>query len=156
MKDEERARQVALRYCAVRQRSAFEIIRRLKEKGFESKIIDTLIKDLAESDYINDARFAQEFCDIYRNRRGYGLQRLKKELQKKGVASEIIDQILGFLSEDDDYLLAKNIAKKRVEFIRKVTTNNKKITVQDQKRIYDYLVRRGFSFQVARKVIKEL
>jgi len=50
----------ALRLLSFRARSTFELIERLKEKGFSPAAIGPAIEHLSEAGYLNDEAFARE------------------------------------------------------------------------------------------------
>jgi len=55
--------------------------------------IDRVVAWCYESNYLDDARFAERFV-ASRSRKGYGPQRIRMELGQKGVAKPLIDETL--------------------------------------------------------------
>lgn len=76
---------------------------------------------------------------------------LKHELKGRGISSDIIDAALTEKSEKyDEYEVALSMAKDRFERLKKL--DRRKAT----KRIYDFLVRRGFKYDNIRRVVESL
>ena len=68
--------------------------------------------------------------------------RLKKELQQKGVSSEIIETTLAATNRTDETEIKKIIAKKRRQYA-------------DDDKLIAYLTRQGFSYQLSKALVLE-
>jgi len=134
-----------------RPRSESEIRQRLKLKGYEDEVIDEVIAGLKRIGEIDDVKFAGIWINsrMYMNPAGDVV--LRHELRGKGVSDSIIDAALEAKSKDyDEYEVALNIARERFERLKKL--DRKKAT----KRLYDFLMRRGFKYETVRRIIEEL
>lgn len=146
-----RARSNAYALLRQRPRSEFEIRQRLKLKGYEADVIEEVIAGLRRSGEIDDARFAKMWIDsrMYTNPAGDVV--LRHELKDKGVSAEIIDAALEAKSKSyDEYEVALNIARERFERLKKLDRP------KAAKRLYDFLIRRGFKYETVRRIIEEL
>ena len=80
-----------MKLLARRDHSVHELTVKLKP-FYSSGEIETVIERCLQENWLNDARFAENYI---RNRSsGYGPRRIAMELQQKGVAGEIIRQAL--------------------------------------------------------------
>jgi regulatory protein len=131
----------SLRVLALRDHSEAELRRKLKEKGYDAEGIEGSVARLKELGYLDDARFARTFAaSAIRNGRGYGA-RLKLELARRGVATEIIQDTLAELFQEfgEAQVLAETIAHRFAGFDPGTATDKEK------RRVVGYLQRKGFS-----------
>ncbi|MDN4594411.1 regulatory protein RecX [Polycladomyces subterraneus] len=139
LEEEERNKvwQAALKYLQYKPRTALEVERYLIGKGFAAPHVRAAMDKLNRYGYIDDRRFAAAWVE---QRRGNGRGRLllRKELEQKGIAADIIDEVLAEVPEEADQELARSLAEKRYERLRRYPWP----TVE--RRLGHYLLRRGF------------
>ena len=147
-----RAKNITLRLLAKRMRTKKELIDKLQQKGFSESVIDYMIQELMRIGLIND----EEFTEKYINnsivlKKPYGKYALGYKLQKLGIQKNIIEQKLPtLLSENDEYELALNLARKKRALLSKYDEHKKK------QRISSFLATRGFNWDIINKVFTEL
>jgi len=91
----------AARYLSYRPRSEFELRERLSRLGFDSDSIEAVLTRLKEQGLVDDTDFARFWRD---NRQSFSPRSrwlTGLELRRKGVAEEVIDQVVGDVSDDD-------------------------------------------------------
>lgn len=146
----QKARNYAFLLLKFRPRSEKEVYARLKKKKFNPEIIQKTLAFLKDEGFIDDKYFARAWVES-RIKRPLGLRRLKQELRVMGVDKEIvdsqIDEIKKNYSEGD--IVAK-IAQERLNRIKGIDPQ------KTRRRIYTYLLRRGFSPEVVIDVISQL
>jgi regulatory protein len=131
----------SLRVLALRDHSEAELRRKLKEKGYQEPGIEESVARLKELGYLDDARFARLFASsAIRNGRGYGA-RLKLELARRGVAREIVSEVLAELSEEfgEAEILGELLARRFADFDPDTATE------KQRRKVVGYLQRKGFS-----------
>ena len=133
---------VALRALTARARSEKEIVEKLRQRGFDEHEIAKAMAKLTEYALVDDGAFAGQWAR-HRAGRGLGPWRIARELREKGVDREAADVALEALSEDTLLASATELAAKH---LRRGDDNAKR-------RAMDALVRRGFSFAMARTAI---
>ncbi len=80
-----------------------------------------------------------------------GRYKLNQELRIKGIKQNIIQKIIDkTYNEIDELTLARNLIKEKI-----VSSEIKNIRI-DPKKIYNFLLRRGFSVEVSRNIYDEL
>ena len=137
--------QRTLEWVLVRPRSIKEtkdyLYRKLTKTSSEeiSRLRDEIIERLVSKGYLDDDEFAQYYVENRFVKKGISRERLKMELMRKGVLSEIIEKVLD--SRNDEEEIKKIIAKKRDKY--------------DDDKLISYLVRQGFSYQLARSLVLE-
>ena len=140
-------------YALLRQRprSEFEIRNRLKLKGYGLEIVDGVIEVLRRAGEIDDERFAKLWVDSRMQMNPAGDVVLRYELKEKGLSDAIIEAALAKKAEEyDEYDVAFNMAGERFERLKKL--DRKKAL----KRLYDFLLRRGFKYETVRKVVEKM
>jgi regulatory protein len=146
------AREAALRLLAVRPRSAAELARRLRMKGYAPEIAEEVIGRMRELGMIDDAAFAGMLARDRVRLRPQGSRRLANELRQKGVDEEtartaIRETLEG--EETDERELARRAAAKwkpRADEDRD----------RARRRLHGFLARRGFDADVIREVLDEI
>ena len=134
----------ALRLLAMRDHSEAELRGKLVRRGFPLTEIDQTVGRLYDLRYLDDRRFATAWATAALNS-GWGVgPRLKLELQRRGVASAVIEATLTELAEehDEQQVLAQLLAKRFAGF------NPQTADERQRRRVYAYLQRRGFSLNM--------
>ena len=140
-------------YALLRQRprSEFEIRSRLKLKGYGVDVVDGVVEGLRRAGEIDDVRFAKLWVDSRMQTNPVGDVVLRYELKEKGVNDTIITAALAKKAEEyDEYEVAFSMAGERFERLKKL--DRKKAL----KRLYDFLLRRGFKYETVRKVVEKI
>lgn len=143
-----RAKNNAYMLLRMRPRSEFEIRHRLKLKGYEGELIEGIVSDLKRLGDIDDAKFAKFWVESRMHANPVGDVVLKQELKEKGVNDSLIEATLQAKAEHyDEYEVAFSMAKERFERFKRL--DRRKAT----KRMYDFLMRRGFKYDTVQKII---
>ncbi len=140
-------------YVLLRQRprSEFEIRNRLRLKGYSEDIIEFVVQALKRIGEIDDARFAKLWVDSRMHMNPVGDVVLRHELKEKGVAEALIEGALAKKAEDyDEYDLAFSMAAEQYGRLKKIDRR------KALKRVYDFLLRRGFKYDTIRRIVEEL
>ena len=106
-----------------------------------SEFSEEIVSRLVDRGYLDDKRFAEFWVENRFVKKGVSRKRLRMELAKKGVAKEIIDEVLDV--RDDEEELRKMIARKWAKY-------------DDKQKLMAYLCRQGFSYDLVRNMIDEM
>jgi len=146
----QKAKDYAFLLLKFRLRSENEIRQRLKKKKFDADIIEMTLFFLKDKGFIDDNYFAKTWIES-RIKKPLGIRRLKAELSIKGINKAIIDtqidEIKKSYSEED---IVGGIAKDRLNKLKGIDPQKAK------KRVYAYLLRRGFSPEVVIDVLNQI
>lgn len=142
-----RCRDAALGYLNYRPRSEQELRERLTRRGFASEIVTAAIGQLKEQGLVNDRSFAQFWKDNRESFRPRSQRLTRQELRRKGVAEDIIDQVV---TGADDNESAHRAALSK---IRSVSTPDYDVF---RRRLGGYLQRRGFSYPVIERTVRQV
>ncbi|MFW6172711.1 MAG: regulatory protein RecX [Elusimicrobiota bacterium] len=97
MNDSERkeeAMKKAFRYLKYRERSKYEVEKKLLNEGFEKDIVENIIEELLEKNIVNDKRFTRMYVEDSLNIKQKGPYRIDKELRKFGIEDHLITDTL--------------------------------------------------------------
>ncbi|GAB4295098.1 MAG: hypothetical protein Kow0098_17160 [Ignavibacteriaceae bacterium] len=142
-------RQRALNLLARRLHSSGEIRTKLRSKGFEKHLVDSVVDQLSESNLIDDRRFARAFIDEKRRIRNWSINRIRKELYKRGIRQDIIKAILTDVETDDtEKEHAFNIAIRKYKLLSQRFTDQRKI----RQKLIASLLAKGFDFAICKEV----
>jgi regulatory protein len=148
-KAREKTMQRAVKLLAAKPRSVAELRERLLEKDWtNAEIVDGVLARLSEYGYLNDERFAFSFASYKVRQKAVGRGRLRRDLQLKKVDKETAEEALKLVFEEtpEEELIERAIEKR-------TRLRGRPQTRAETKSLYDYLLRRGFSYElVAQKV----
>lgn len=140
----------AILLLSYRGRSSKEIADKMKEKGYAADIIDTTLQKLGQLGYVNDVEFAKILIRDKQRLKKAGKNLIRVELWQKGIASDLIDQLVNqSISEEDEFERAKTL------FLKKVNTYSRDDQKAKKRKGYGFLIRKGYSSEIASRVIRE-
>ena len=137
----------AVHYLSYRPRSESELRERLHQRGFDGDTQEAIITRLKEQGLVDDMAFAQFWKD---NRESFSPRSqwlTKLELRRKGVASNIIDQVVDAIDDDDSaYRAAQSKA-------RSLPLSDYQLF---RHRLGEHLKQRGFGYKVIHHTVERL
>ena len=146
-------KQRAFRYLGRRQHSTSELRIKLKQKGYETELINDVLDDLKQKNYLDDTKFANMFVEEKIKLKLWGEQKLRSELIKKGIKTEIISDVLRNIISDEDKLNnAMTVAEKKYDTLRNRNVENDVI----KSKLIAFLKSRGYNYDVIKEVCDEL
>jgi regulatory protein len=123
---------------------------RLKQKGHRGIIIAATIDSLKTKGMLDDLAFAKLWIGDRISLKPAGKSLIAGELRSKGIDDATIDEAFGgYEGLYDEYELALPLARKKIRTIRGVEPEKAK------RKVFDFLLRRGFSRNTIWKVIKD-
>lgn len=135
-KTEQEAKNAALYLLSRREYSRKELTEKLAKRS-ESIGLDDVLNELEQSGYQSDRRFTESFIRM-RMGQGHGLIRIRFDLQRKGVQSEMTEQVLESMAPDW-FELAQALYRRK--YRTALTANDYK----DRAKRIRYMSQRGFS-----------
>ena len=144
---------LAYHYLKFRMRTVWEMRRYLTNKAekyrLAQKDIDDCVQHLIDEQLLDDAKFVEAYVHTRTAVKPKGTFVLKQELHKLGVHKDIIDSFFSHNPVDEEPLARAILARK----LKSLTT------IPDEKKRFQkaitFLQRRGFSFDLAKKVYYE-
>src|SRR3954447_13536303 len=113
MSDHERAIERALRSLAVRERTEHELRLFLERRRFEPDVIDDVVGALREEGLLEHAGYARRFAEDRRLLGRWGSERITRDLVRRGIERELIDNALAGHDRDDELAVAVELLNRR-------------------------------------------
>lgn len=126
-----------LKLLAIRDYSEYELRCKLQAKNFSAAEIEEVITTCQSKNWQNDMRFCEQFL-FSRVHKGYGLLRIKQEMQQKGIQNEVFQHVLA-QNEIDWFALAKQV------LVKKYPNYSAEKDLKNKQKMWRYLYSRGFS-----------
>jgi regulatory protein len=146
-------RQRAFRFLGRRLHSVSELRTKLLQKGYDKLLVEGVLNELKEKDYLNDNEFAKMFIDEKIKTKLWGERKLRNELIKKGVNAEIITEtIKNSIPAEDNFTNAMEIATKKYKVLTKKSLDNNVI----KRKLISFLNSRGYDYDVIKEVCNKL
>ncbi len=137
-------------FCAYQERCHVEVAEKLRSLGVEQPVADDIIVHLINSGFLNEERFAKSFARGKHRIKFWGKVRITAELKARGISSYNISAALSELDPEEYVQQFETIAHRSWEAMREPDIARKK------KKIYDYLLRKGFENQMIYDKLKLL
>ena len=141
-----RARERSVDLLKASDKSESQIRSRLEEDGFPQPVIDRTIALLKKHRYVDDEAFARRYVENGGTRKSR--RQLAYELRQKGVDSELVDQALREAAPPEEETVRRLVQKK--------VGNPGDLSREELQKLYAFLGRKGYSYEVIRRVIGEI
>ena len=125
-------------FCAIQDRSQYEVKKKMRDWGVEEYIIDNIVADLIIEKFIDERRFAESFCRGKFRIKKWGKIKIKNELKKRRISNSCINKGLEQIDLKEYSLLLNELFKKKKNSIKeknKFIRNGKIAKVSSTKRI---------------------
>jgi SOS response regulatory protein OraA/RecX len=127
--------------------SRAELTARLIDRGFIRDDVEAALDRLAESQALDDRRAAFAHVRTASRLKGRGRRRIQHELEARGFSRDVVREALAEIPPDDD-----------LDAIRRFVDRKRRTlddTPQGRRRLFNQLVRRGFSAEMISRVLKK-
>ncbi|PDQ34749.1 MAG: hypothetical protein B5766_09820 [Candidatus Lumbricidophila eiseniae] len=127
--------------------SEYEVRTFMRVHGADDPTIDDLIDRYRRYGYLDDYRLAAQLVQAGRVRRGLGNAALLREVERRGIPSDIAQTALDERSQDDELESARTLAERRMRQLERLD----KVTAS--RRLTAYLQRRGYSAELVQRAV---
>lgn len=143
---EKRAKLRAMHILERADRTEAELYAKLKQDQYPEDIIACAMQYVKSFGYVGDRAYAKRFVES--KRRNKSQRELMMLLQQKGIQSEYISEALedSYSESDEKDTIRKLVEKKHFQI--------EEATVEEKKKMFDYLLRKGFRYEDIRQVIQ--
>ena len=143
--DFRRARERALYLLDVRDYSFMEMYEKLT-KNYSEEISLRVCKDLAESRFIDDRRYAESRARELFEVKRVGVCKARQELKKRGIPESIIEEVLEeYADEKEAFARLEELVEKKYE---RYLTDEKGV-----KKVKNALLRQGYRYSEINEVL---
>lgn len=142
----------AFRLLSYKPRSVAELRERLLEKEWaDETTVDQVIARLKELRHLDDEQLATNMAASRLTVKPLGRTRLRRDLQRKKLPAQTVENALdeAYTEQSEETLIDRAI-EKRVRLKGRPTTR------EESKKLFDYLVRRGFSYDLVIRKIRSI
>jgi len=140
------ATQSAIRLIAHQARTESELRKRLTRNGFSHSAVDVAIARLRDWNYLDDQDFARRWVESREGHRPRSASMIKRELVGKGVDAETAERIVDE-AEIDEYKIALELG------LKWAARPAREDPAARRRRLAAYLQRRGFGWDIVRRVL---
>ncbi|MEA2065736.1 MAG: RecX family transcriptional regulator [Thermotogota bacterium] len=134
----DKALKKAHHYLKYRERSKYEIKKKLRSEGFNDQVIEDVVEKLSEKNILNDNRFTRMYIEDSIRIKKRGPHRVRRELKNLGI---------------EDYLISDALKEFRDDFIETLGvvienyTPDKRMDEKELLKLKRKLYRKGFSVE---------
>jgi len=132
-----------------RNRSEKELQERLRKKGFSELHISVTLKHLKQSGYLDDHALALDLKRQAFNNKLLGHNRARIFLLDRGLPDDIVNETMTYDEETE-------AQKIQVLMDKKIKTMGICPDNKERKKLWDFLVRKGYSYNTIRNALRKL
>jgi regulatory protein len=140
------ARDLAWGALNLRDRTVAELARLLARKRVEPAAIETVVTELLEQGYLDDARFAKRFAEDRRRLDEWGAERIGRRLAALGIDRELIAEAVGEQAAGEELQAAVALLQRRFPV--------PPTTPRDRDRALAVLLRKGYELELAHDAVR--
>ncbi|WP_461610550.1 recombination regulator RecX [Cytobacillus kochii] len=145
-----KAYNTAIHYLSSRMRSESEVRTHLIKKEYAVELIDEVIHKLYQYQFLNDEEFAIAFVRTQKNTTDKGPNIIKHELKDKGIAENIIQDVIELYPKEEQVETAISLCQKYTLKYKKDSSR------MMQQKIEQMLTRKGFSYDMIQLALEEI
>jgi regulatory protein len=145
-----RAMNTAVRLLARRNHTNYELRQKLKQRKFDTEVITKVLSECERLNYVNDEETARCYFRELKIR-GYGIRRIRFSMKKKGLAEEIIDELLSKHEHEDELENARRAMEKKMRALSREKDMRKR-----KEKIFRFLASRGFPGSVISELLRDI
>lgn len=106
--------QLAYRALSSRDRTVAEMRTWLERKRVPPEGIEHAVRELAGAGFLDDARFAERYAEDKRSLQQWGVDRIRRDLLRRGVPSEMVERVMEGRGRDTELEAALRLLGEKV------------------------------------------
>jgi regulatory protein len=146
----DQARLSIRRFCAYQERAQQEVRDKLYEYGLSTSDVEELISELIGENFLNEARFAEQYAGGHFRIKQWGKLKIQYALQQKRVSAYNIKKALQIIDLDDYERVALELTAKKWKSLRGQSMLSKK------QKTKNFMHQRGFEPSVIIPILNRL
>ena len=140
------ARDVAWAAINRREHTEAELTRVLERKRCSPDEIATVVAEMVEGGWVDDAGYARRFAEDRRNLDGWGAERIERRLRSLGIDRDHVEAAVGARETSDEQQAALALLRRRFPVPPE--------DPRDRNRALGVLVRKGFELELSLDVLR--
>lgn len=137
-------------YCAWQERCHSEVVSKMYDLGLHPNEHDEAMAHLIKRGFLNEERFAIAFAGGKFRQKGWGLNKIKRELKARSVSEYCIKKALAEI-ERDDYL--DKLGQVAEKYIR---THSGLRGYELKNKLLKYLISKGYEYDLCQSITAKL
>lgn len=142
------AREKIRTYCVYRERSQYEVAQKLYDYGLYTALVNEIISELIQDNFLNEERFAQAFVRGKFSIKKWGRVKIKQALYPHKISDYILKKAFREIDEDVYLEVLQEVMDKKS---RQLSIKNE---FQRNGKIAQYTIGRGFEPELVWELIK--
>ena len=141
-----RAKSRSLHLLNARPYTQKQLSDKLQTNGYPKEVIEQTMEYVKSFGYINDNAYVEQYINNHSAKKS--MREMKEKLLQKGIKRDVLEAYMETFTEeqDDTYAIKALLKKKRYSPVD--------ATVEETRRIYAYLARKGFRYDDIHKVLQ--
>jgi regulatory protein len=139
-------RPYALRLLGRRDHTVYELRSRLIDRGYPEDAVESLITALLTEGLLDDSRVAAAHARTASSIKGRGPHRIRRELEARGIDAALAEQSTALLGGDEEAAAIERLIARK--------TRGRPLEPDDRRRLFQHLLRRGFSAEAIGKALR--
>ncbi len=142
------AREKIRAYCAYRERSQAEVRQKLEDYGLITEVVDELIMELIQENFLNEERFARAFVRGKFHIKKWGRVKIRHALYHHGLSKYILTKAFEEINEEAYSDTLREVIEKKM---RETRIKN---DYQRNGKVAAYVIGRGYEPEMVWEIIK--
>ncbi len=140
-----RCKERALYIIERRDKTKFELRKKLIESGYPDSIIDLTIEFLEKYDYLNDLRYGISY--VKSNMHSKSIRQMEYQLRAKGLDRDTINNIFNDINIESREVIRKVLVSRRFDF--------ENASYEEKNKQLKYLLSKGFNYDDIIDVVRK-
>ena len=137
-------------FCSYQERCAWELRRKLFEKGISGPAAEKIIAELEASGFVDDERFARSYARGKFRIKKWGRARIRQELKLREISASTIQKGLSEIDGEEYFATLEREAEKKWEKTKETDAYKKRYLVTK------YLMSKGFEQDLIQEALSAL
>lgn len=137
-------------YITDYDRSEYDIRKKMQAASYPDELIIQAIDKMKSYSYVDDYRYARTYVQSLINK-NKSITYIRQKLYEKGIERGLADTVIEDLSPDENIQIEGILRKKGYN-----TERMNELDAVEQRKLFAYLVRQGFSMERVRSFFKEM
>lgn len=137
-------------FCSYQERCAWELRRKLFEKGISGPAAEKILAELVASGFVDDERFARSYARGKFRIKKWGRVRIRQELKLREISASTIQKGLSEIDGEEYFATLEREAEKKWEKTKETDAYKKRYLVTK------YLMSKGFEQDLIQEALSTL
>lgn len=138
------------RYCAYQDRCHQEVRNKVLSLGIYGDDLEAILAELIAEDFLNEERFARSFARGKFRLKGWGRQRIMRELQQRQISDYCLRKALEEIDETEYRASLQDLLR------RKAAATTGDDLFQQRGKVAAYATGRGFEAELVWELLREI